>query len=47
MRGEEQLTAAVLAEEDRQEDASRAALVEGGSHALEHGIHLEKGRAGH
>lgn len=36
----EQLTAAVLAEEHRQEDASCAALIEGRGHTLEHGIHL-------
>lgn len=37
---EEQLTAAVLTEENRQEDASGAALIKGRSHPLEHGIHL-------
>lgn len=38
--GEEELAAAVLAEEDRQKDAGRAALVEGRSHPLEHGVDL-------
>lgn len=36
----EQLAAAVLTEEHRQEDAGSAALIEGRGHALEHGVHL-------
>lgn len=38
---EEELAAAVLAEEDRQEDSGRAALVKGRGHLVEHGVHLE------
>lgn len=38
---EEELAAAVLAEEDRQEDARRAALVKGRRHLVEHRVHLK------
>lgn len=38
---EEELAAAVLAEEDGKEDSSRAALVKGRGHLVEHGVHLE------
>lgn len=38
---EEELAAAVLAEEDRQEDSGRAALVKGRGHLVEHGVHLK------
>lgn len=42
---EEELAAAVLAEEHRQEDSGRAALVKGRGHLVEHGVHL-KGEGG-
>lgn len=36
----QQLTATILAEENREEDAGRAALIEGRGHPLKHGVHL-------
>lgn len=42
--GEAQLTATVLTEQHRQEHSSRAVLIKGCRHALEHGVHLRENK---